>query len=497
MFEGSFLTTKGHRSYRANDQIFHSLYDPEKEVENFIFSLEIKNINPSFILIGETMGYLSHALKRKYPRSRIIAVFPEKDLLQNTPEVDHVCALDSLEAFRNFLASEITEDNLALWTFLVWPPFKRAFPKETQFFESTFLDFFRQIQGSLLTQMYFGRTWFLNTLKNLSFFPGYKNPNLKNTPIIIAASGPSLSDNKKDLLKYRNEYFLLALPSSLLALKTWGIKPDAVIVSDGGYWSRFHLQYLPVDSWLIQGTSSVFSPEIHSPRIFYSQDLFYEDEILKHSKSYLKIPSQGTVAVSALNWALKSTAGPIIQVGLDLCYKDDQGHVKPHSFDTMELATSGRLNPWETKKKAALLQAGLKLLVKDYFTSPSLLTYSSYFKAYVPSRKIYRLNASPQKLEVFQNISISELPTLFLNNQKEIPKLENPESYRSYLKEWISDIKTQIYMSTKDKLNDPVEKLIKSIFPQKVQKWNQEGRSEDTWTELKNELTNLLQRFVL
>ena len=107
------------------------------------------------------------------------------------------------------------------------------------------------------------------------------------------------------------------------------------------------------------------------------------------------------------------------------------------------------------------------------------------------------MNASPQKLEVFQNISISELPTLFLNNQKEIPKLENPESYRSYLKEWISDIKTQIFKSTKDQLNDPVEKLIKSIFPQKVQKWNQEGRSEDTWTELKNELTNLLQRFVL
>ena len=61
--------------------------------------------------------------------------------------------------------------------------------------------------------------------------------------------------------------------------------------------------------------------------LFFSQGMPVEQALLSAmGPRYPEVPSQGTVAVTALRLALEATTGPVLIAGLDLAFRDLRGH---------------------------------------------------------------------------------------------------------------------------------------------------------------------------
>lgn len=465
---GIFTSPSGVVSYRWQNQVFHSLYHPEKEVERFLQTLGSLPPNSIFLLLGETLGYITRELKREFPDCSVVAVVPEESLTTRPIPGAEVNYIRSTSEFHTLLGKVLREDSFSRCRLVVWPPYRRSFPSEVQEWEDLFLKRFRMIQGSVMTQAHFGPRWLVNTLRNLQTFVHHNIPSGLDCPVVVAASGPSLEFSRVSLEQFRNKFFLLALPSSLRALKHWGIKPDAVMVTDGGYWSGVHLRYLAPETRIIQCPSAVFAPEFPNPRCFFSQDLVYENQIMGRTFPPEVIPSQGTVAASALVWSLRATNGPVTVLGLDLAVMEGQSHVRPHTFDDWQQTSYHRLRPWETDETIQSLEAGLKPLAPGFKTSPSLETYAAYFQTYRPEKTLFRIHAGARSFPGFTPLtpeqwkkSLAVLPPRSTRERE-----EKTHDYGPDVRWWISRLIRELDRAAAGQAcAEPWEKVLEQVWP--------------------------------
>ena len=290
----------------------------------------------------------------------------------------------------------------------VWPAFERLAPETALDWGLRFRDFYRTIQGSWLTQKRFGRQFWRNSLRNYLDWNRRLHPTPGDRPVVIAASGPSLDEGLGLLAQDRGAFDLWALPSSIETLVRRGIRPDAAVATDGGYYAREHLQRLAGTSVpVLAALSSAADPVLSQrPCYFFSQGMPIERALLEARGGPVpEVPSQGTVAVTALRLALEATRGPVLIAGLDLAFRDLRGHTSPHTVDRQIEARAGRLEPAEglwaqrTLAQATVLQAGVR-------TSPALLTYAGWFRTRARfSRPVYQIAPTAVRWDSMAEVS--------------------------------------------------------------------------------------------
>jgi hypothetical protein len=216
-------------------------------------------------------------------------------------------------------------------------------------------------------------------------------------PIVIAASGPSLDDGLELLARERHRFDLWALPSSFETLVQRGLLPDAGVATDGGFYAGEHMQRLsgkgvPIFASLSSAPDRVLA---EGSTFFFSQGLPVEKTLLGALLPRIpEVPSQGTVAVTALRLALEATSGPVLIAGLDLAFRDLRGHTSPHTVDRRIAPLLGRLNPGEGVWAQRWVQQATAE-VEGVRTSPALLTYAGWFRSRARfSRPVYRIAPS-------------------------------------------------------------------------------------------------------
>jgi len=290
----------------------------------------------------------------------------------------------------------------------VWPAFERQAPELSLTWAQTFRDLYRTVQGSWLTQSRFGPRFWRNAVRNavgwdrpVGLVPG-------NRPVVIAASGPSLDDGLEALKRHRDRFDLWALPSSFETLVQRGLVPDAGVATDGGYYAREHLQRLSgTEVPLMASLSSAPDPTlVHRPVFFFAQGQPVEEALLAALlPRHAEVPSQGTVAVTALRLALEATSGPVFIAGLDLSFRGLRGHTSPHTVDRREAPNLNRLTPGETLwaqrtwDQAPVTMEGIR-------TSPAMVTYAGWFRSQARfSRPVTRIAPSPLRWPTMDEVS--------------------------------------------------------------------------------------------
>jgi hypothetical protein len=231
----------------------------------------------------------------------------------------------------------------------------------------------------------------------------------EKTAIVITSSGPSLQKSLPQLRQYRKKFRLWALPSSLLALKKYGLVPDLIVSTDPGYYASYHLQYSPRKIPVaIPLTGSRGLWKDNRTLMILNQSFPFEKDLFSMGKiPNMIIPSNGTVSGTALELAQKYS-GTIYFTGLDLCYSDIKSHVSPHSFDTLLHSQSDRNNPLQNiyfnRASAAVpdFSSGIR-------TSTSLDTYKNWFNSKCSSISVKRVHPSPVRID---NMSIGNLEEL-------------------------------------------------------------------------------------
>jgi hypothetical protein len=108
------------------------------------------------------------------------------------------------------------------------------------------------------------------------------------------------------------------------------------------------------------------------------------------------IPSNGTVAGTAVELVLSLGAGPVILAGLDMAARGIEEHVRPNAFDEMYEAASCRLSPEESLRGIRIYSIYPEKLSPPYRTSPALKTYAGWFSSMAEEWKgrVFRLAAS-------------------------------------------------------------------------------------------------------
>ncbi len=340
----------GHPTLRAElaggRKIFlHSAYNPAKEARNWAEKLEPKE-NCLIVLFGLGLGYHLKALLRKVNPEQTVIVFEPDPGLR-----------------RSFSMSELKVDfpfHSKIWVIGDWEALETAFERSgtvaenvffcknvaaAQVYSSEFKEFTRRLsnemkdrRANLATVISFADTWQGNFIKNLRYADrsgtiGSGFGGFQGKPAIIVSAGPSLSKNVEQLRRAKGKALIFAVGTASRLLLRKGIVPDLVATFDGGdanYERVFKDLGLPPDVPLIYDPVCQYRivekhPGPLSMMLVHGQNSWLDD-FYGRSVGLCKVG--GSIANTTFDIALRFGADPIIFVGQDLAYTDDQLHAE-------------------------------------------------------------------------------------------------------------------------------------------------------------------------
>lgn len=361
----------------------HSKYNPEAEGERFAESVRA-DFSPLCVFVLEpALSYCAPFLRKRFPAAvlcaiRFCGVFSDYDahwdfvfhLKKNHGEA-------ALSPLSEDLFSALGEEKLISSLAFDWNPSKQAFSEES-------LESWAELKKAILkardvigTRAYFSKRWLKNSL---IFAANVQNAVIAengNSPIVIAASGPSLAASIPFIKKFRDTFFLIAVSSAFMPLSHGGITPDAVISSDGGFWAKKHLDFAGSDStatFALEAESAVPKKILRREKIL---PLVYADGLEKDFLNAIGCPymiseRNGTVAGTALTFALALTSGNIYLCGLDQAPAAAFQHTQPNALETDNARKDFHLKNAETRITSSRFNSAATLeIYRNWFAANS------------------------------------------------------------------------------------------------------------------------------
>ncbi len=411
----------------------HSRYDPWREAEKYLIHSQIPLDSKIYVLLEPGNGYLTYKLLETNPNVKIIEVhcsrtYQKESLKTNNKTAGSIrqwCP-DDKEDLSSFLSGSVPDFDIGNVTVVEWPPAKHAFGELYSQIKHRVRSFLQERRASIHTTGKFGRLWLRNTLKKFSSLNTVCTRITSTAPLIIAASGPSLQQVLPLLSEIQNSALIISLPSAADALLYYGINPDLLVHSDAGFYANYHLRSL-------QSTTPVQAAPLHAagcrsftaPLLPLSTGSALENYLLHTLKvPALNVSSHGTVAGIAYQIASMITEGPIVFAGLDFCFNDIEGHVRPHSFRHLIESTSHRYEPLHelyfrrsplADETAQKLNQGPQLEYKNKaLQNYALERYAQWFQRLSPElhHRFYRIYPSVVEIPAFHTINKNELYNL-------------------------------------------------------------------------------------
>lgn len=319
----------GFYTLKYNGKYLHSKYDPIKEAKQFIFS-NANVLNKKKVLVyGIGLGY--HIIEiLKNTKARIYLFEWNEKLIEYSRMINE-------EIFQNNRIKLIDKNNKEFYKvmseilgetkeMLIHKPSLETIKEDNQELYNLLNDF--SIRKQLVH---------INKNSNDKYEENYKanikiqHKNIiefiekiksKNKTILITAAGPSL-DNELDILKSNRERFtVFTVGSALRTVIENKIYPDAIFLIDGD--KEIKNQFIGFENLNIPLCFSAYASK-EAVRIYNGSKYIFNDK-----EEGLQVITGGTVAVAALNVAIKCCPKDVIFVGQDLAIIDGKNHTKSY-----------------------------------------------------------------------------------------------------------------------------------------------------------------------
>ncbi|WP_394903127.1 motility associated factor glycosyltransferase family protein [Clostridium butyricum] len=308
---------------KYNGKYIHSKYDPEREAIQFAKGNKEKLNKPISIIYGLGLGYHIEAVHKILENDSSVFVFEWNDEL-----IKH-CRNINPQVFEYKNIKIITTENSDFYKVLgltlkkvddviIHKASLETIKEMNSKLYGLLNDFncTKQLSNIDDTYLTLGEE---NTEENLS--KNYPNINIfleelkiKNKPFLIISSGPSLDDKLDLLVNVKEKFNIICVGSSLRTIMEKGIRPDAVVIIDSKeivrkQFSGYEDENIPLcfppsaSRWAVQS--------YNGPKY-----MFYND--------FIEVV--GTVAVSAIDIAIKSEAKEVVLLGQDLAFSGNKSH---------------------------------------------------------------------------------------------------------------------------------------------------------------------------
>lgn len=167
----------------------------------------------------------------------------------------------------------------------------------------------------------------------------------KGVPAIVVSAGPSLSKNIKYLKKAKNKALIIAIDTSVKLLLQEGIVPDIYATIDARkpleLFSDERIHEIPV---CVTPYAIPEAVEKQKSSIFFSIGTSYIGRIAERLEKPLGfLGDGGTVSQDAFVLAMEAGMSPIILVGQDLAYTDEQTHAEGVTYGSRVSEDAGTL----------------------------------------------------------------------------------------------------------------------------------------------------------
>lgn len=322
-------TKSGLFTIKYNNKYIHSKYDPIREVEQLVEANAELICKPVIVVYGLGLGYHIEAIIRKMNLGSKLYVFEyNMDLIKYCKEINNdvfkyknvnIIGSNDTKFYEKFTKCLDQSGDI-----IIHRPSLETIKITNEALYNLIDDYSLIKQSSEYNEQLkkLGEENFkINIQKSYKrigeFVELYKN-SIK--PYVITASGPSL-DNELELLKKNREKFnIISLGSSLRALMEKGIKPDAIVIVDGKeivrkQFAGYENENIPLCFYAKASRWAV--SDYNGPKFIFNA---FDDDI--------NIAIEGTVAVSAMDIAVKCGAKNIILLGQDLAFLEDKSHME-------------------------------------------------------------------------------------------------------------------------------------------------------------------------
>ncbi len=229
----------------------HSKYDPVKEAGQILSKYEKQIEQFQHVLFyGVGLGYHVKAFLEKYPEKLASTYEPIEEVGEVCAALQSKTGLKVSKLRHAFIERDEDELEKYLYTFsnhisqkvliIVLPVYERFLKDEVIRFLGKFKQIVEEQKSNIGTNAFFSKRWTINSLMNLP--STFENPNFllehadtfRDKPVILAAAGPSLSEEIENLkqIKKHGLAYIFAVGSANKALIAHGIHPDAVFTYD-------------------------------------------------------------------------------------------------------------------------------------------------------------------------------------------------------------------------------------------------------------------------
>ena len=315
---------------KCDGKYIHSKYDPEKEAIQFANgNTEILN-KPISIIYGLGLGYHVDAICKILKNDSVVYLF------EWNIELVKYCKEVNPQVFKHKNIRIVTGDNPEFYK-LLSVNLKRV---DDIIIHKASLETIKESNTKLYNLLNdFNCTKQLSNIDDTYLILGEENteanllknfPNIKvllekfkkkDKPFLIVSAGPSL-DEKLDLLTEVQEKFnIICVGSSLRAIMENGIVPDAIVIIDSK--EIVMKQFCGYEN---ENIPLCFPPSASR----WAIDSYNGPKYIFNEKDEDDIQVVGTVAVSAIDIAIKSNAKEIVLLGQDLAYSGKKSHVSSY-----------------------------------------------------------------------------------------------------------------------------------------------------------------------
>ena len=332
--------------------------------------------NPQYVVVTEpALSYCAQFFRKRFPAAVLVAVRYAPDFAEADKGWDIVFDAGRSEVrLSDVLFDRLGEEGLCSALFASWQPSARAFPEKDAAVWQEIKYAVDKGRDVLFTRSCFASRWIANAFFICKHMERARRIVKGSSPVVVAASGPSLKSALPYLAEFRPSYFLIAASSALSVLTAYGIIPDVCIATDGGFYAKAHLSPLlrfPHIPLALAEEASCSGDILSTSGII---PLSYGDGFAASLFAACGIPSMkiernGTVSGSALDFARSITDGSVFLCGLDMAPASGLQHARPNALEEREAASYIKTYPNETKNSASRFASGALELYRKWFRS--------------------------------------------------------------------------------------------------------------------------------
>ena len=330
MFEMERSKT-GYVTLRYNGKYIHSKYNPVKEAEQFANNnYNVIENNSTVVVYGLGLGYHILALNKLLKKKCNLYVFEYNyeivDLCKKVnPEIFKIKNIHIIDGANKEFYKLLIEKINEVEDIIVHKP-SLEFIKENEKLFNVINDFNNIKQFSKLDVVHQSIG-----AENKQYNIKKKYPHIENLlntfkeiskPFLIVSAGPSIDFDIELIEKNKEKFIIICVGSALKTLMDKGIKPDIIVIIDPKEILRKQFEgYENIDSSLcFPASASRWAIDSYNgPKYIFG---------IENEKIHIQVG--GTVAISAIDIAIKSGAHEIVLMGQDLAYFGEKSHTSAY-----------------------------------------------------------------------------------------------------------------------------------------------------------------------